>query len=60
LAVGVGEIVGVKVGVVTVPLSVMDFARPVFQYSKNIFELIDVDDGVYLKRMHRETFELSV
>ena len=44
----------------TVPLRVMDFARPVFQYSKNIFELIDVDDGLYLKRIQRDTLELSV
>lgn len=60
MAVGVGEIVGVKVGVVTVPLSVMDFARPVFQYNKKILELIDVLDGEYLNKIQRDTFEPSV
>ena len=44
----------------TVPLSVIVFARPVFQYNKNIFELIEVLEGVYLNKIHRDTFEPSV
>ena len=50
-------IVGVGVGVVTVPLRVIDFTNPVFQYRRNIFELIDDPDGVYLNKIHLDSFE---